>query len=151
MTPLLEFIQRHVEAGECTCGRCGPVSTNPGPHRQDLADLVFFKVAKKGEPNAVELIQLIKAHKGDFVDLDLFDGGDHSYINVGGWIGDQGAALMLMGLGSLMGLWELRTPYTMIDPHMEKGMANAMASAGWVTVCFTNNDPIPVPHDIHKN
>lgn len=147
MNPLIQFIHDHVETGACTCGRCGPVPENPGPNAEHTADLIFFKVAIKGEPDATKLVSLITQHKGEFADLNLFDGQDHSYINVGAWISDQGTALMLMGLGSLLKLWELRTPLTMIDKNMNPAMAHAMAGAGWVTICFTKND---LSHDVHQ-
>lgn len=147
MKPLIQFLIDHVDAGECTCGRCFPIPNNPGPHVEHTADLVFFKVAIKGEPDAAKLVSLITEYKGEFLDLNLFDGQDHSYINVGAWIGDQGWALKLMGLGSLLKLWDLRTPYTMIDKKMEPEMAKAMAGAGWVTICFTKND---LSHDVHQ-
>lgn len=90
-------------------------------------DLVFFKVAN--DPNnpadAETLRTLIKEHRGEFNDVDLFDGNKHNYMEVGGWIGDQGLALQLMGLGAILGLWKLITP-------MSLGITgdNAMQMAG---------------------
>ena len=36
-----------------------------------------------------------------------------SYIELGAWIGDQGLALALMGLGSALGIWGIITPQTL--------------------------------------
>lgn len=48
---------------------------------------------------------------GEFTDIsrDHFQGG-LSYIELGAWIGDQGRAIKLMGLGKALGLWDLATP-----------------------------------------
>ncbi|MCK4666879.1 hypothetical protein KAU33_09030 [Candidatus Dependentiae bacterium] len=127
MEKILEFINEHAVRGACTCGLCDdspekPEECQPVGH---TADLEFFKVSLKGEPNAKILRELIKNnHSGVFCDLDLFDGKEHSFIEIGGWIGDQSAALVLMGIGNLLGLWELFTPTTLgMPPEFSKALA----------------------------
>lgn len=97
-------------------------------------DLVFFKVAQTNivSTDAETLRQLVQNNKqGEFGDLDLFDGNEHSYIEIGGWFGDQGMALRLMGLGVLLGLWDIMTPRMLPIPEE---MVQQMAGLGMVSV-----------------
>lgn len=127
---LAEFVRAHVVRGECLCGRCVDGGTEqPVGH---TADLVFFKVALRGEPDVEELKGLIKAHQGEFIEIDLLDGEEHNYMDIGAWIGDQGLALMLMGMGSLLGLWDLMTPYSMLK--CDESVAMRLAGMGMITV-----------------
>lgn len=136
MNPLIDYITRHTVRGACTCGRCADAVANPGQHQPagHTADLIFFKVSAKDNPDTEKLRELIKAQKGEFNDCNLFDGRDHSYIEIGGWIGDQGLALMLMGLGSVLGLWKLLTPRTVLGAACTDELAQSMAGAGYVTI-----------------
>jgi hypothetical protein len=101
-----------------------------------IADTMFIKVAidrTNGEPNKDELEALIKANKGEFCEIDLFDGKEHSYIEIGGWIGDQTDALLLMGLGNLLGLFKLLPPNNLM-PFLPQAMRDQMAGMGMVSV-----------------
>lgn len=136
MKTIHEFIQAHVQRGACQCGRCidapdKPEENQPTGH---TADLIFFKVSATNNPDVEELKACIKAHKGDYAEVDLFDGEEHGYTEIGGWIGDQGFALMLMGLGSLLGLWKLMTPRSMLGNLVPEEMIMKMAGAGMVTI-----------------
>src|SRR5438128_1829428 len=110
MEDLHAFLSQHAIRGDCQCGRCldAPVTPQqPGGH---TADMVFFKVAAKNNPNPDTLKRLIEDNKvGSFCTLDVFDGNEHNYQQLGAWIGDQGEALTLMGLGAVLGLWQLLT------------------------------------------
>lgn len=115
MQELREFVLRHAERGTCRCGLC---VDHPGEDKQPeghTVDMVFFEVSLKDaeEPEKLreQLRELVAAAKaGEFCDLDLLNASEHSYLQVGAWIGDQGLALMLMGLGHLLGLWQVMTP-----------------------------------------
>lgn len=115
MQELWEFVLRHADRGT---GRCGQCVDRPGEDKQPeghTVDMVFFEVSLKdvGDPAAAkeQLRSLVSANKaGEFCDLDLLSSTEHSYLQVVAWIGDQGTALMLMGLGHLLGLWQVMTP-----------------------------------------
>jgi len=96
--------------------------------------MVFFEVAKVGDPSAEHLVEMIKAHRGYFNACDPLDGKEHSYIELGGWIGDQGLAFQLMGLGALLGLWKLLTPYTLLGDNADPNHVQAMAGAGFIVI-----------------
>ena len=70
--------------------------------------------------------------QGEFGDMDPFDGQEHSYIEVGGWIGDQGQALTLMGLGAVLGLWKVMTPKML--PGLPDDLMQMMAGRGMVSI-----------------
>ena len=134
MEKLHEFIAKHSVRGTCTCGSCSDAPDNPEEHQPTghTADVEFFKISLKDKPDPEVLRTLIQENfKGEFSDLDLFDGKEHNFIEIGAWIGDQGAALILMGMGKLLDLWELFTPTSMGAPP---DMAKMMAQEGLVSI-----------------
>ena len=134
MEDLSQFVVAHVERGQCTCGRCINGGTEQ-PIADHTADLIFFEVAATNNPDLEEMRDLIKSNtKGEFANVDLFDGKEHSYIELGGWIGDQNLALQLMGLGSLLGLWKLLTPKTILGGIADNDLAMKMAGQGYVAI-----------------
>lgn len=135
MQELQEYVMKNAVRGDCVCGKCADAVKNPKQPQGHTADMIFFKVSAGPDANADRLRELIKANvRGSFCDVDLFDGEEHSYLEVGGWIGDQGAALMLMGLGSILGLWKLLTPYTVLGSKLPKEVAMQAAGAGYVSI-----------------
>lgn len=142
MKTLIAYVTSHAVRGSCQCGKC---IDQPGmPYQPDghTADMVFFKVANHGG-SADELRTLVsEAKKGFYGDVDLFDGLEHNYLELGGWIGDQGYALMLMGLGNVLGLWHLLTPVNMLGLDGEQAMK--MAGMGMVAVIDRKIPPRPL-------
>jgi hypothetical protein len=140
MTELTKYIEKYTLRGACVCGQCcdcgaKPYENQPKGH---TADLIFFKVAINGKPNKDELLKLVKEHEAEFGDkINILDGKEHSFIEVGGWIGDQGYALMLMGLGSLLGCWELLTPRNILGKLIDDEMVMKLAGVGMVTIKTT--------------
>jgi len=101
---------------------------------EHTVDMVFFKLKPAGAPQAADLKAHIAKHEGHYGAVDLFDGKEHSYLEIGGWIGDQGYALTLMGLGTALGLWDLLTPINMLGLTPEDPMAQQMAGLGYVSI-----------------
>ena len=132
MNLLQQYVQTHAERGTCRCGKC---FDHPGEDQQPTghtADMVFFEVCGKDDPSADALRELItNSRQGEFGDLDPWDGKEHSYTEVGGWIGDQGLALMLMGLGHVLGIWKIMTPKLLGLPD---NLVMQMAGQGMVTI-----------------
>lgn len=133
MNELVEFVMQHADRGPCRCGKC---IDNPGDGKQPTGhtvDLVFLEVSAKNEPRADQFRELIIANKkGEFCELDPFDGAEHSYIEVGAWIGDQGVALMFMGLGKELGLWPIMTPKML--PGLPTSLVEQMAGQGMIMI-----------------
>ena len=121
------FIDEHSTRGACTCGLCVGAPEDPEDiqHEGHTVDMEFFKVSLKNNPNPEVLRQLIKDNPtGAFSEIDLFDGKDHNFMEIGGWIGDQGLAIVLMGMGNLLGLWEVFTPTKLgMPPLLAKELA----------------------------
>lgn len=130
---LSEYVKQHAIRGTCTCGKC---IDHPGVDNQPTghtADMVFFQVANNGG-DADKLYKLVtKAKEGVFCNVDLFDREEHSYLELGEWIGDQGLALLLMGLGTVLGVWDLMTPKTF---GMPEPVVLQMAEMGLVTIIY---------------
>lgn len=126
MTELLDFVKNHVDV----------LSTEDAAKVEDktkVADLIMFHVRVKDSPDAEKFRELIKGHQqGVFNNVDVFDGKEHSYLELGGWTGDQTSALMLMGLASLLGLVNLITPRLL--PGIPEEMVRNMAGAGFITI-----------------
>ena len=95
----------------------------------DLVDVHFIKIGvdkEKAESRKDELISALD--KANFVDrLRL----GPSYIEVGVYLGDQGAALQLFGLGKVLGLWEIITPESI---GMDGEDADKLAGFGMVLI-----------------
>lgn len=71
-------------------------------------DCIFLAIAvdkKKADEHKEELIEILKTYP----EPERLAGGP-SYIEVGGILGDQGAAFQLFALGKYLGLWEIITP-----------------------------------------
>ena len=98
------------------------------------ADVIFFGVRKGPEASADGLKAAMAKHRGEFCEMDPLDGKEHSYLELGGWVGDQGAALTLIGLGAALGLWKLLTPKTMLGALATPEMVQQMAGMGMVSM-----------------
>lgn len=62
-----------------------------------------------------------------------------SYIELGAWIGDQGTALCLMGLGEKFELWKVMGPQSL---GVEGELAQQMLGAGFLMAVPTADSPI---------
>jgi len=124
-----EYINKHT-GRLCAC--CAEKEDN----EPDTAviDVVFFKMMALGDPKAEELRELVKNYESPYGPIDLFDGNEHSYLEIGGLFGDQGLALRLMGLGDILGLWKLMTPRTIRGATLPKDLVERMAGVGYVTI-----------------
>lgn len=137
MKKLVDYVMEYAERGACQCGKCIDAPEKPDEHQPagHTADMIFFKVAVKPGADAETLKNLVKENvDGEFENVDMFDGGEHGYMEVGGWIGDQGTALTLMGMGTVLGLWKLLTPVTMLKMKSDDPMCRQMAGMGMVAV-----------------
>lgn len=101
------------------------VQANSGDGRtlEGFIDLGFFQVTiedAEGKPQltAEEFLPVLRAafeqKTGEFADMDLegFLQGP-SYITLGAWLGDQGVAIALIGVGALLELWDVASPETL--------------------------------------
>lgn len=133
MSNLAEYVFTHTNRNACRCGQC-VVSGEDRPMSEHTVDMCFFDVCAKDNPDAEELKHLIAAHQGVFQDVNVFDGEEHNYIELGGWLGDQGLALQFMGLGAILGLWQLLTPITVAGFPKGHPLVNELAKAGLLTI-----------------
>lgn len=140
MERLIEYVSHFAERGACRCGKCIDAPPNPGAEQPQghTANLEFFEVSAKEGASADALRSLVTENKdGIFNVVDLFDGKEHNYLELGAWIGDQGLALMLMGLGALLGLWSLLTPTAIFGNAISKEQAMQLAGRGMVAIQAT--------------
>ena len=77
----------------------------------------------KAKKHKIELVRILKTYPR------LADGP--SYIEVGGEIGDQGAAFQLFALGKVLGLWDIITPEKL---GITGSQADQMAGNGFVMI-----------------
>lgn len=137
MSKLGEYVMAHTERGACRCGHCCDAPENPEEHQPNghTVDLFFFEVSKRGGPDPDQMRELVQEHEGVHNEVDLFDGGEHGYMELGGWIGDQGLAMQMMGLGALLGLWKVFQPRLLGIPD---DLAQTMAGQGMVVILPVN-------------
>jgi hypothetical protein len=140
MEPIYElgrYVSEHTVRGTCRCGKCADhpgVDSQPTGH---TADVFFFEVSATGEPTAEELRRLVEsARQGEFAECDPFDGNEHSYIELGGWIGAQGLAMQFMGLCAVLGLADVLTPKML--PGLPDDLMAMMAGSGMVSMKSAN-------------
>lgn len=144
MGDLAKYIVENCIRGACTCGKCINVSAKTFQLDMHTADVQFFKVALKSADANKEVIkndfvQLMKNHKGIYRDIDIFDGNEHNFIDIGRWIGDQSLALMLMGMGELLGIWKVITP-NRLAPDFSEETRGMLAGAGYISIQYDNVD-----------
>lgn len=127
---LIDYVVKYTERGPCQCKKCSDAVENPGSKQPEghTADLTFFKVRKVNNPDAGEFKKLVEEEFPHWL-----DGKEHSYLETGGDIGDQGLALMAMGLGELLGVWGLMTPNSVV-PFLDKEMRMKIAGAGYIAI-----------------
>lgn len=103
------------------------------------ADVIFFGVQRLPTATAEGLKAAMAAHVGEFCECNPLDGKDHNFIELGGWVGDQRVALILIGLGASLGMWELITPKTLFGDFLPPATVQKMAGMGMVGI-----GPLPI-------
>ncbi len=111
-------------------------------NKNGSVDMYFFKVNAVNNPDAQTFIRLTKEHQGEFNEVDPFDGREHNFIELGGWIGDQSTALSYMALGQMLGLWKIFQPNLIVDKnkHNWEQIADQLAGLGMVVI-------VPLPKE----
>lgn len=141
MRQLIDFVTNRTVRGACQCGKCIDAPENPQDHQpEDLtdptnhtADLIFFKVAVVDSCIDIE-------HKEKFIKMvQLFfpqwlDEAEHSYLEIGGDVGDQGTALEIMGFGKILGVWDLLTPESILPEGIPEEIKKQLAQRGMITI-----------------
>jgi len=99
-------------------------------------DLVICHVAPTGMPIAEKLREHVQAHPPRFFKFDPLDGQWHGWLKLASWLGDEedwfGSALRLVGLGELMGLWEVKTPKD--NPWLPLFLQQNLANSGMIEI-----------------
>jgi len=131
MDELRQYISKNAIRGACTCGKCLDAPQNPKEKQPQghTVDLEFFKVAAKESAKADELRKLVQEALPQ-----CFDGEEHNYINLGASIGDQGYALMLIGLGHILKLWIALSPATVLGDSVPEALRKQMAGMGMIAL-----------------
>lgn len=131
MSNLIDYILKHTNCSSDQFKACPEISGTENP-----AVNVFFFNVSIDESTSEDFIRLTNEHKGAFADVNPFDGEEHGYIELGGWIGDQGLALRYMAIGKQLGLWKIIHPGMILDVNdpQQKELANEMAGAGMVSI-----------------
>ena len=128
---LSDYVIKHARRGACQCGLCVDAPENPKAEQPKghTVDLTFFKVTADGGSKE-EFVELVKREHSSWM-----DGAEHSYMEVGADMGDQGLALMTIGLGHLLKAWTAMSPDTMM-PILPDNMKVKMAGMGMVTLKY---------------
>ena len=142
MSVLVDFVLKNTQRGSCQCGRCIDADPDVGPIEGHTVSVEFFEVglAEGVEIGSEEFRKLVSEHSGEFSNVDPFDGEEHGFIELGGWIGDRALALQAMALGDILGVWRLRTPSNMLPAGMSDELRMSIAQSGMVTIIATEGE-----------
>jgi hypothetical protein len=103
------------------------------PPDRARADVHFVEIAPTADfPDREELIEAVRGAlgQGEFATMDAHDlAGGPSYMALGGWLGSQDLALMLIGAVELAGIADAITPEKL---GMTGEIADQMAGSGLV-------------------
>ena len=126
---LYDYVLAHAARGACVCGKCCDAPENPKEKQPTghIVDLTFFKVSAIGG-NREEFLSMVQAEYPAWLDKK-----EHSFIEIGGDMGDQGIALMTIGLGHLLGAWKALSPGTTL-PFLPSEIKQLMAGNGMVSL-----------------
>jgi hypothetical protein len=127
MKTMIDYVMSKSIRGDCTCGSCFDAAAQPDQPKGHTADLTFFKVAATPEASADALRALVQEAMPN-----LLDGREHSYIEIGVEMG-QDAALRLIGLGGVLGLWNVLSPDTVM-PFLNQEERILLAQRGLVAL-----------------
>lgn len=127
---LADYVAAFAMRGACTCGKCIDAPANPEQQQPNghTIDLTFFKVAAKEGANAEFFRTCVETEFPHWL-----DGKEHSYLECGADIGDQGLILMAFGLGHLLGVWKVLCPETMM-PFLPDDLKKQMAGNGMISI-----------------
>lgn len=129
---LVEYVMANTTRGDCTCGKCIDSAANLGlPEQQPSGhtiNMTFFKVAAGPDAKKEALLELVQAEHPAYL-----DGQEHNYTEIGADLGDQGIAIMLIGLGHLLGAWQALVPETVM-PFLDDGMKTMLAERGMLVL-----------------
>jgi hypothetical protein len=97
--------------------------------------MIFFEVSPT-EPADVDAFRRLTSEAlfGAYATVDPFDGKEHSYLELGTWIGDQGLAMQYMALGVMLGVFTLLTPVTVFRLPTDHPVVMEMAHGGFIAV-----------------
>ena len=140
---LADYVAEFAIRGACVCGRCIDSPSNPEEKQPNghTIDLTFFKIAAKEGANKEYFLSLVEQEFPQWL-----DGSEHSYLECGADIGDQGICLMAFGLGHLLGVWKCLCPETMM-PFLPDDMKKQMAGRGMICI---NSQPEKAKQEIAK-
>lgn len=130
---LIDYVLANSVRGACQCGACLDAPPDPETHQPPddpahTVNLTFFKVARIEGADAGTFRKLVEAeHPG------WLDGNEHSYIEMGSDMGDQGIALQTIGLGHVLGVWKALSPDTMLGNTLPPELKMTLAGSGLVS------------------
>jgi hypothetical protein len=124
MKDLIQYVIEHTHRGECQCGRCCDKQPDRAAPLHSV-NVHFFWVSAHDEPDAAVLKELLLR---EYPSPDRLRGGP-SYIEIGGELGSQEIALLLIGPGAILGMWTAITPEQL---GFEGEEAASMAGSGFV-------------------
>lgn len=141
MEALIQFVRNHATRGACKCGRCIVSEGTADKPTGHTIGLTFLEVGMFGDPDA-ETFKKLAQEAG----VTPMPGKEVSYIQLGSDMGDQGTALLTMGLGHLLGAWKVMSPDT-LTPTLPLSVKMQMAVQDLVSITREKEKPSapPVP------
>lgn len=144
---IFKYILKHGVKGACTCGKCVDAPANPEELQptNHSVNLTFFHVSAREDDKGSkeEFKALVMAEHPEWL-----NGEEHNYIKIGAELGNQGIALVTIGYGHVMGLWQAFSP-DIVMPFLPKELKNQMAGSGMVSLKYVEEEGDSVESSIH--
>jgi len=137
LNELVQYCYDHTDRTSCVCGNCIDSGKAKGEPIQSV-DLTVFKVGLNNRRVTTKDELLARIQQAC---PELLDGNEHSYIELGGLLGSQEAALLLIGLGHLLGLWKALEP----QHH------NAISAGSYQTAAGRSGTDKPASGEVMKS
>lgn len=113
----------------------------PGtPAAAEATDMIYMAIGAKGPRDEAVLQELMDAYDSEYP-VNIGDHMEHSYLELGGWLGSQEYAMRLMALGNMWNMWQLLTPRTMMGKLINEEMVVALAGRGLITIVVPEHAP----------
>ena len=94
----------------------------------ESVDLTLIKIAVRNSPSKDDFEKMVIEQYPHWLNNE-----EYSYLQIGGELGDQHLALLVIGLGHLLGLWQALSP-DIVTPDLSQEIKYQMAGMGLVTL-----------------
>ena len=149
-TTLPEYLEEYANLEPCECKKCKDRNHALPDNTGHTADVLFHQISANKGAYKHTLAKLIREYADQFKLCDPLDGERHDHHELEKWLGTHDMALKLMGLGAVLGLFNLTTPRTILPAkhNVPLKLAKIMSEKGFLYITalpMLQPKPAPAP------